>query len=71
MDVDLPDDVPEPGIFNRIDYWGRCIKRRWAKVENKVAVVAITGTVIAVMMPIVVFCCQLCEPDPFAHMKTE
>jgi calnexin len=56
MEVDLPDDLPEPGIFGKLDYWKRCLWRRWDRVRNKTIVIVVTFTVIAVMMPIVVFC---------------
>jgi calnexin len=71
MEVDLPDDIPEPGIFGRLAYWRRCLWRRWDRVHNKVIVMVVTFTIIAAMMPIMVCCCQMCEPDPFAKMKVD
>jgi hypothetical protein len=70
IDADVPDDVPKPGVVGRVAYWGRCTKRTWNKVPNKPLVIVITLTVILIMIPIIVFCSELCS-DPFAKLKTD
>jgi calnexin len=69
--VDLPDDVPEPGIRGRLEYYGRAASGRWGAVKNKPLVFGVIIAVLAIVIPVTILCCYLCEPDPFAHLKTD
>jgi hypothetical protein len=69
--TDLPDDVPEGGLIGYIEFFWRCIQRKWVKVRNKPVVIILSASFLFVFLPIVFICCQLYRPDPFVHMKED
>jgi calnexin len=69
--IDVPDDWPEPGITGHVEYWGRCTRRAWQAIPNKPVVIGITTAVLCLIVPIVIMCYTLCEPDPFTKIKDD
>ena len=71
VNIDLPDDLPEPGLSGQLAYYGRCAGRYWKGVKHKSVVfaVSITGTLIVLLS--IFFCWMVCEDDPFAKLKTD
>ncbi|OHT12281.1 Calnexin 1 [Tritrichomonas foetus] len=64
--TDEPPDRPGPGVTGYAFYLGRCVKRQWARVPNKPAVVAISVAVILITIPLTIICCDIFS-DPFEY----
>ena len=71
INVDLPDDVPEPGVVGKLAYWGRCVDRKWKALKNKPVVITLSLTIVLVLLALIFFCWAVCEDDPFGKLKTE
>lgn len=66
--TDEPPDKPEPGLIGHLEYYQRCVQRRWDRVHNKTAVLAISFTLLVISLPITVMCWDLFS-DPFPAKK--
>ena len=61
-ELDIP---PEPGFLNKVWYYKGKLGRRWAKVENKPAVITITVALILLIVPVSYITYELVVAEPF------
>ena len=71
INVDLPDDLPDPGLVGHAAYYGRCLGRQWKALKNKPVVFTLTLTGTLLVIAMFFFCWTLCEDDPFTKLKTD
>jgi calnexin len=69
--VDLPDDFPEPGLMGHLEFFKRVAVRKWNGIRNKSVIFVVVILALSITIAVMVCCCYLCEPDPFAHIKTD
>jgi hypothetical protein len=70
INVDLPDDAPEPGIFGRVGYYWRSIAKKWRATKRKALIIAGSATGVCLVIVLALMLVDYFD-DPFEKLKQD
>jgi calnexin len=70
LNIDVPDESRDPGLFGLISYHWRLLHAKWVRFRHKPLVIALVAIVVCMLVPILVCVADSCN-DPFVKIKDD